>query len=449
MTSSNVPIYQSGLVTPRHLAAWTADGVLQDAGVPGLPGVFEGLGILSSNQAAIEIDNAAVSGAYSSLSMGITASRANITSQGFGGGSDLPLDIVAPGGVSINGISYPGPAGPYLPLTGGTLVGLSSSNIYLTPFANSDPFVADTAQVLSQYNTSASGGTPGEVVFSGRFNLSISGAPDAYLWALLGSVDFNGTGGTGQHVGVYGQGVRRTYASGGSANNPQIWGGVSSAIDMTGQNSSGTNALLGHEIDVSANGLDNATNRIGLIVVATSFDPLGTPVVVNTGIGVSTGTANDSFNYALSLGVPYNVAAIDLRTAVENAGHTIWFGDNAKSIAWNLAGSTVMEYDPASFSAAGGVVHAGNFEVTGTLYTPNALVVGGGAELAGGASITGHASVTGGIFSVDGAGNIRFTNQTDSAAAQTATLTNSPLPGNPAFWLPVYINGVVRNIPAW
>lgn len=42
-----------------------------------------------------------------------------------------------------------------------------------------------------------------------------------------------------------------------------------------------------------------------------------------------------------------------------------------------------------------------------------------------------------------------LTNQTNNAAAQTATLTNAPTAGNPTIWYPAKINGVIRNCPAW
>lgn len=44
---------------------------------------------------------------------------------------------------------------------------------------------------------------------------------------------------------------------------------------------------------------------------------------------------------------------------------------------------------------------------------------------------------------------LKLTTQTDGAAAQVGTLTNSPVAGNPAFWLPVTVNGTNRHIPCW
>lgn len=38
---------------------------------------------------------------------------------------------------------------------------------------------------------------------------------------------------------------------------------------------------------------------------------------------------------------------------------------------------------------------------------------------------------------------------TNNAAAQTATLTNAPLAGNPTKWIPINDNGTIRNVPSW
>lgn len=38
---------------------------------------------------------------------------------------------------------------------------------------------------------------------------------------------------------------------------------------------------------------------------------------------------------------------------------------------------------------------------------------------------------------------------TNNAGAQSATITNGPLAGNPTKWIPINDNGTVRNIPAW
>lgn len=54
-----------------------------------------------------------------------------------------------------------------------------------------------------------------------------------------------------------------------------------------------------------------------------------------------------------------------------------------------------------------------------------------------------------GTLMVGSNAGLKLSSQTSGAAAQTGTLTNGPAAGNPAFWLPVVINGVTRYVPAW
>lgn len=56
---------------------------------------------------------------------------------------------------------------------------------------------------------------------------------------------------------------------------------------------------------------------------------------------------------------------------------------------------------------------------------------------------------TGQIFGPGGTLIGSLTALTNNAAAQTATLTNAPVAGNPTKWIPINDNGTIRNIPAW
>lgn len=126
-------VRQSGNVTPGHIGCWTTTGVVQDCGTPGNPFVTGGLGIVSSNAQSIVIDNAKITGPYNQLGMGVTAGAANITLQAFGGATDIPLNIVAPAvNFVIRGanIPFPGPAGPFLSIGGGTLLGPLQFNLF-------------------------------------------------------------------------------------------------------------------------------------------------------------------------------------------------------------------------------------------------------------------------------------------------------------------------------
>lgn len=56
---------------------------------------------------------------------------------------------------------------------------------------------------------------------------------------------------------------------------------------------------------------------------------------------------------------------------------------------------------------------------------------------------------TGVALSVDADRGLVFTNQTNQAAAQPATLNNAPAAGDPAFWVPINVNGTNRSFPVW
>ena len=56
------------------------------------------------------------------------------------------------------------------------------------------------------------------------------------------------------------------------------------------------------------------------------------------------------------------------------------------------------------------------------------------------------------LLSGDGAAvvtSIAASNQVDGAGAEAGTLLNAPVVGNPAFWVPITVNGVVRHFPVW
>lgn len=82
---------------------------------------------------------------------------------------------------------------------------------------------------------------------------------------------------------------------------------------------------------------------------------------------------------------------------------------------------------------------------TGSLltFTDNSLDIG-----AAGANRP-RAIYVGTSIQLEADAGLKLTNQVSTAAAQAGTLTNSPVAGNPAFWLKVSINGTQRSIPCW
>ena len=360
------------------------------------------------------------------------------TVSAFAQGGVLQSGVVTPGHVVQwlkNGVVADAGA-PFsatgLPLTGGTLkIENNQSYIQLTPLAAAGTFSLHSAQLMSQWSTSASGGTAGNTSFNGEFYTSISGAPNEYLWSLQATVDYSGTGGTGQHVGLSGQAVRRTFSAGGSANNPELWAGLLQVNDLTATPSSSTNSEIGLEIDMANNGVDDSNKRSGIVIVTSRQDQTGAFAQSTNGIAFNSFNINDTFKDIINLAASYTVSALDVRTAHKVSGHAIWFSDGG-DVAFDSAGNNTLLYSASAISAAGAVVLSQNLEVDGAhIFAPNAAVtLGGTLNIAANAGLTFNAQATG-------------------AAASVGTLTNAPNAGNPAFWLPVSINGINMWIPAW
>lgn len=108
-------VRQRNPVTPNHLASWTTDGVIQDAGTPGNPALTSGFGITSNNEVSIGINNELNPGPFNQFGLGITDVSAWITVTPYNGAPQLPLNISAGGlTIIIDGVPYAFP-GSYVP----------------------------------------------------------------------------------------------------------------------------------------------------------------------------------------------------------------------------------------------------------------------------------------------------------------------------------------------
>lgn len=108
-------VRQSGTVTPRHAACWTASDVIQDCGTAAIP-FLSSIGTVGGGP-TICASSAATTGAYNQLCLGAnTSSNAQISLQSFGGATPQGLDF------SINGTTFslPSPGAPLPVAVGGT-----------------------------------------------------------------------------------------------------------------------------------------------------------------------------------------------------------------------------------------------------------------------------------------------------------------------------------------
>ncbi len=279
-------------------------------------------------------------------------------------------------------------SGPFLPLSGGTIQH-GANAISLTPIDPATVIPSNGSQLHSYMASTVDGGTTGQVWSNIRSDVAIYGAPNSFAWGMLSVLNYQGTGGNGQHVPLYAQGIRSTQNAGGTVNNPEIWGAVIQAIDFTNTDSTLTSVLLALEVDINAGGTDSAGYRQGISLNLNKAAGTNDPPKAHTGMGIYAG-AGSSYRSMLRLGAPYDEAGIDFRDATANAGFAIWLGDNAGKIAWNTAATAITEWEPALFSGAGGLRFTTSVQVDGTLFVPGSLTCGGSATFVGSASLSGN-----------------------------------------------------------
>lgn len=243
--------------------------------------------------------------------------------------------------------------GPFLPLSGGTIQGPAPNHIVLAPLDPNAPYTNGTQSIFSYYVAAGTGGTTGDVVDNARIYSSITGAPNAYIFNLTAVADYAGTGGNGELVPIYAQGIRRTQHSGGATNNPQIWAGVFECIDFTNTDSAQTNNMSGLEIDMTCGNTDSANTRRALGIYLNHANAGDATPVCGTGIHLAANLG--SYNTPIKIQTPFNIAAIDLRQASASTGsaHQIWLG-NAGTIAMDTSASVALSGD-----GTGGLVVAG------------------------------------------------------------------------------------------
>jgi hypothetical protein len=131
-----------------------------------------------------------------------------------------------------------------------------------------------------------------------------------------------------------------------------------------------------------------------------------------------------------------NGCALETSTASDVVALVAVSGGGAVKIGYFdsvlAASRSALEVAPAAglgtldLMKSGGVVRIG----TGPGNTANCLTVDGSAFGAGVASV-------------------RLNGLTNGAGASAGTLTNAPAVGNPTFWIPINIAGVVKYVPSW
>ena len=111
--------------------------------------------------------------------------------------------------------------------------------------------------------------------------------------------------------------------------------------------------------------------------------------------------------------------------------------NDASSIAWSIITGTPTTI--AGYGITDGVTKTGTETLSNKTLTAPVIGAATGTSLSlSGAITTGSTTL-----------HTTSVNLTDAAGASTATLTNSPVVGNPTKWIEINDNGTVRRIPTW
>lgn len=240
----------------------------------------------------------------------------------------LPLAGLFPGTTFAEG-----PCPGALQLAGGTMCGnlnLSGATYLQNIFGTLRPTGVQAAKIFWQDSSDSSSGLNSGLSAQ---TVETNSGGSASFWSLEATATFRGKSPTragATYVGVFGQGVRGSYAPGGVSANPGVWGSISDSVDLTDAQSSLTGPLL-NENDLEANGIDDANMRQNLSIVLFNAETNGrgrtglAPMAWDA-IHITAGQGA-SYKYELLGEASFDVAGIDLRNsqivALFDSGETV------------------------------------------------------------------------------------------------------------------------------
>lgn len=259
---------------------------------------------------------------------------------------------------------------------------------------------ADYSVVDIQRNAYYDGGTAGYVNNCLKVSTAATGNQSAYEWALTSTVSNSSTG-TGQNVGIYGQGLAQV------AGASPTWAGCFEIKD----NSNGANPTrgrIGIEVDNFGNGGDAYSSRIGIDLVIGRANTSGAQHVVAHGLRMGSMNNSDAEGYFIS-GITMNNQygrCMDIKPSSATVGIDFSNGYFASS-AIRLASNQHIAFDATSahklqWSSTGGCLNYSNNGVSllqindsGTVNIYGALTINGNQMLSGGAVPNGFGKPTG------------------------------------------------------
>lgn len=183
-------------------------------------------------------------------------------------------------------------------------------------------------------------------------------------------------------------------------------------------------------------------------------------------LGTTTAT---SANLLVADGTKWNTTAMAGDTSITNAGTVtvsaingvalgtttatsgnLLIADGSKWVTKAMAGdATIASSGTLTVAKVNGVAYPASpsTDTIPLVTASNTVTYTAATGTAGNTVLSKNPTLTG--VTVDGNGSFALTSQVSGAGASGGTLTNAPSAGNPAFWLPISINGSTRYVPAW
>lgn len=272
-------------------------------------------------------------------------------------------DAATTGGVAFTPGTYllsttPTVTGPLEIYPGAVLTGPGAAPLgYATNALHQSIYSTAADQFASRYirrNANHVGGTAGFTSSALRVDNYVSAGVTNYEWATTFLLDNRAT--AGQNVAMYALGIKR-------ATGP-TWGAVIEVKDATGANP--TTGAVGLELDVSANGSDNNTARIGIDLAVRKHDIAGADVTASYGVRIQNGNEANAlvktgYGFYPGMKTEYAFDASRARTTyaafkLATNQNIIFSADNAKTMthtggAWSFNVSSVSKASIADSGA--------------------------------------------------------------------------------------------------
>lgn len=312
-----------------------------------------------------------------------------------------------------------GAANACIGINSGARITTGGSNVCIG--TSSGPYlVIGSSNVSIGASSMASGGDVGAIVAIGTSVLNVvTGGNNTAVGYAAGSFNTSGTYNT--YVGSSCAPPSLTTGS----NNTLIGAQMNNAATSLGSTNPSRLTAMSDGTGALSMWVDSGGPTYSVALGVSAGNYASVTGVYNTTIGKSTGGA-------LTSGAGNTIVGTNVGLAVTSGNNNTFIGTNSTP------------------TGAGGSVTTGS----------NNVIIG---------AYAGSATLASNVILADGAGNIRFQHDgtdvfiansaafairfktvlTNAAAANTATLTNAPVTGNPTKWLSIDDGGTTRRIPAW